>query len=155
MPHRPAPSPPEGSTPHHPVPSGPTEPGPVPHEGEVSGNAINDPGGAEASPSTGRRVQPERAAQKVGRKSTQEVWALENKGRGPKAQQKASKRSSATRKTLSGPRLIPQQVVTAAFAAEGEEELTDAPWLDLNGNEVVGEEGGPKIDEAIESSARE
>ena len=111
-------------------------------------------------PSFGKRVQPERAAQKIGRKSTQEVWALESKGRGPRTQQKALERSTATRKTLLGPRPIPQQVVTASFAAEGEEELVDAPWLDLNGNDLnsnkaVGGEGGPKVEEAAQSPTSE
>ena len=145
--------------PHQLDPSGPTEPVPVPHEGEVSGKAINDPGGVEAGPSTGRRVQPMRAAQKVGRSATQEVWAFERKGQGPRTQQKALKRRSATRKTHLGPRPIPQQVVTASFL-EGEEDLVDAPWLDsngndLNGNKVVGGEGGAKMEEATESLARE
>ena len=157
-PRRPAPSPPGSSTPHQLDPSSPTEPGLVPHEGEVGEIIINDPGGVEAGPSTGRRVQPERAAQKVGRRSTQEVWAHERKGQGPRTHQKALKRNPATRKTLLGPRLIPQQVVTASFR-EGEEDITDAPCLDhngndLNGNKVAGGEGGSK-EEPAQSLTRE
>jgi hypothetical protein len=53
-----------------------------------------------------------------------------------------------------GPRPIPQQVVTASYA-EGEEELVDAPWLDVNGNKVADGEGGLKMDKAAQSPVRE
>ena len=64
-----------------------------------------------------------------------------------------------SRKTHLGPRPIPQQVVTAFFH-KGEEDLADAPWLDtngndMNGNKVVGKEGGSKMEEPAQSLTHE